>query len=403
MTDKVAPSYYYVSLSDFRGYNLTAKDSNGYSDPYFKFNFDNFEKFKSNYKSKSLNPQWKESKSFVYRTKFAIDRMKQKKLHIEVYDNDKLNADDFIGQCFTSLHTLATGPVQQDLQLYDKKENPAGRLSFKCEMSCVAKTDITLRQVKVLGLEHNTTDCHRDGTFDAYLDIKFQRDMPEYVNTIKGGKDAREEVKTAKNRAATPEFVEIRPLWTMTSLRHLLGAKIAVKVYHARMGKDPLLGSFELPVHSVITFDPKHWMDFQVPLEINGAQVGTVEGQISFNGVPRVAPMINGVRKDGDILDPEMLMSGLPLPDEVTMAPETIKSAPISIHDQPYSTNTMAYDSVNFEPQYVSRLPEEIHPGSPETAEDKPLPSFWEEKVAPDGRHYYVDHRNQRTQWNRPT
>ena len=185
-------------------------------------------------------------------------------------------------------------------------------------MSCVAKTDITLRQVwggggigiyhikglslvwkrpwkyrskfsfyylifkvKVLGLEHNTTDCHRDGTFDAYLDIKFQRDMPEYVNTvrgggdrllctliydmgclyhllfskyyiiswvfiswcfypcftsymwclyyivtqyspetndytnmltpqIKGGKDAREEVKTAKNRAATPEFVEIR-------------------------------------------------------------------------------------------------------------------------------------------------------------------------------------------------
>ena len=25
MTDKVAPSYYYVSLSDFRGYNLTAK------------------------------------------------------------------------------------------------------------------------------------------------------------------------------------------------------------------------------------------------------------------------------------------------------------------------------------------------------------------------------------------
>ena len=28
------------------------------------------------------------------------------------------------------------------------------------------------------------------------------------------------------------------------------------------------------PIH---ISQPKHWMDFQVPLEINGAQVGTVE------------------------------------------------------------------------------------------------------------------------------
>ena len=30
------------------------------------------------------------------------------------------------------------------------------------------------------------------------------------------------------------------------------------------------------------------------------------------------------------------------------------------------------------------------------------LPPGWEERVAPDGRHYFVNHYNKTTQWNRP-
>ena len=32
-----------------------------------------------------------------------------------------------------------------------------------------------------------------------------------------------------------------------------------------------------------------------------------------------------------------------------------------------------------------------------------PLPSGWEERTDGNGRMYYVDHRNRRTQWTRPT
>ena len=57
-----------VKISNLRGENLDAKDSDGKSDPFLKFNFDNFKTWKTSKISNCLNPVWNDVTEFVYRS-----------------------------------------------------------------------------------------------------------------------------------------------------------------------------------------------------------------------------------------------------------------------------------------------------------------------------------------------
>jgi len=57
-----------------------------------------------------LNPEWKESYTFEYETKFA-KKIHLKSMRVEVWDHDYFSANDFLGATEVDLHTIATGPV----------------------------------------------------------------------------------------------------------------------------------------------------------------------------------------------------------------------------------------------------------------------------------------------------
>ena len=46
--------------------------------------------------------------------------------------------------------------------------------------------------------------------------------------------------------------------------------------------------------------------------------------------------------------------------------------------------------------------PQPAYPGQPVYGQPPPLPPGWEEKIAGDGRHYFVDHNTKTTHWTRP-
>jgi Ca2+-dependent lipid-binding protein len=98
-----------LTIHLLKGMNLPAMDDNGFSDPYCKFKLGR-QKRRSKVVTRCLNPHWKEQ--FDLRMYHGDSTT----LHIEVWDRDLLQSDDFIGETCVELHTL-TQEQTHDLTL----------------------------------------------------------------------------------------------------------------------------------------------------------------------------------------------------------------------------------------------------------------------------------------------
>jgi len=139
-----------VRLYNFSAVNLPAADKNGTSDPYLKINFDSFKKLPTDPVSKTLNPVWDLDLTFVYETRYS-NKLGSKSMVIECFDKNRLLSDTFIGRVTVDLHTLASGPVNHDLQLW-MDLRPAGRIKFSVEMEQLADITVFFRDVIIHNL-----------------------------------------------------------------------------------------------------------------------------------------------------------------------------------------------------------------------------------------------------------
>ncbi|XP_069137876.1 LOW QUALITY PROTEIN: multiple C2 and transmembrane domain-containing protein 1-like [Argopecten irradians] len=85
-----------VTIVLVEGRNLVPMDNNGYSDPYVKFRL-GAEKYKSKFKTKTLNPKWLEQ----FDLRMYDDQSRN--LEITVYDHDVTGRDDFMGRAVIDL------------------------------------------------------------------------------------------------------------------------------------------------------------------------------------------------------------------------------------------------------------------------------------------------------------
>ncbi|XP_060062744.1 multiple C2 and transmembrane domain-containing protein 1-like [Ylistrum balloti] len=85
-----------VTIVLVEGRNLVPMDNNGYSDPYVKFRL-GAEKYKSKFKTKTLNPTWLEQ----FDLRMYDDQSRN--LEITVYDHDVTGRDDFMGRAVIDL------------------------------------------------------------------------------------------------------------------------------------------------------------------------------------------------------------------------------------------------------------------------------------------------------------
>ncbi|XP_059155451.1 multiple C2 and transmembrane domain-containing protein 1-like isoform X2 [Physella acuta] len=88
-----------VNIILVEGSNLVSMDDNGLSDPYVKFKLGT-EKYRSKFKSKTLNPRWLEQFDLrLFDDQTAL-------LEISVYDHDTRGKDDFMGRAVIDLSQL---------------------------------------------------------------------------------------------------------------------------------------------------------------------------------------------------------------------------------------------------------------------------------------------------------
>ena len=130
--------------------NLEAKDRNGKSDPFVKFDFDNFKKFQTPVIHENLNPIYDFELHWLYQTKYA-HTMQKKSFFMFVYDHDRFGQDDFIGKTFVDLRTLATGGQHYDLQLRNEGR-PVGRIKFTFEMAEQSTLTTNITDAKISNL-----------------------------------------------------------------------------------------------------------------------------------------------------------------------------------------------------------------------------------------------------------
>lgn len=82
------------------GADLPAGDSNGFSDPYCKFNLNGKEMYKTKIQKKTLHPAWNEYFECPIKSRIAAD------FKLTVYDWDRGDSDDLLGEATINLDLL---------------------------------------------------------------------------------------------------------------------------------------------------------------------------------------------------------------------------------------------------------------------------------------------------------
>ena len=87
-----------LAVRVIRARNLRAMDFNGFSDPYVKLQVGK-QRFKTKVVKMNLNPEWDQEFSFVVADVREV-------LKLDVYDEDLIGIDDFLGQVKVPLEDL---------------------------------------------------------------------------------------------------------------------------------------------------------------------------------------------------------------------------------------------------------------------------------------------------------
>ena len=292
-------SKFKVCVFNVKCYNLPAKDKNGFSDPYIKFNFDNFKSFETQVHKKSLNPSFELKQDFYYETRY-IQRLREKAIVIECFDKDKVGRDDFIGGCKLDLHTVATGPIHHELELRDNGK-PSGKISLDIEFVIVNDILLTIKDVQA----------------NYQLDIKSPYIKYHLLNT----KTSDYKTKICDN-GQSPSWTDFQQVTFNCPLKEFVMESLVLIIKDGKKDRDlciaqvPLLPfyDFQNKLHPFTTV-LKH-SDTQV-------QVGTIEGFIFMGDLPDLAQMVKGTHTDTGITNGEKLMENLESPDLYTSSKPT--------------------------------------------------------------------------------
>jgi len=127
VTTPVQPSYTQLTIKLLQGRGLEPKDFNGKSDPYLSI-WCGATKHKTKVVPKSLDPVWNETLVLSYSASV------KKTLEIECWDQDKLSADEFMGELHIQIDSIPVGEVvNQWYALVPSKKNK-GKVSGEIQL-----------------------------------------------------------------------------------------------------------------------------------------------------------------------------------------------------------------------------------------------------------------------------
>ncbi len=291
--------------------NLESKDSNGLSDPFVKFNFDQYKNFKTPVMKKTLNPEYEGfDLAWDYETVYA-KAFPQKSLVIIVADEDTLG-EDKIGQCIIDLRTLASGPIYYDVQLRNEGK-PTGRIKFTFEMyeECIMTSsfeEIKCTNLPLIGSDKPNT-------------------IVEVFFTGTGSEEEKTPIITTDNRKENqnPSWEAWTFVRTKSNLRLLYEGCFELKFFHKRtLGANKHFGTVKISPFKYHSFEKKFPLLVSEPIVLN--EGFTSEGQcmfeckLSYENFPEFAQLKSGICDGKNITGAVPSVWGLPHPPRIPVS-----------------------------------------------------------------------------------
>jgi len=258
---------------------------------YCVLNFDHFKKIKT----KVVKPQgenktvsWAEDVTFNYMTKYT-DRLKYKSFSIQVYAKGMLS-NEFIGATKVDLHTLLTGPISHNLQLWNQVRS-AGSVRFKLSMKQNVLLKIFFKNLAIFNLPR----------------LKSGKYPPIFLRVGTTDPKVKSKVETVlRDNTQDAEWFKVEQLRFSTTFDRLFNSDMQLAVICGGFN----FGSIKLPFASYARFQDGEEVEFQKRLEvpykfIRGPAPGPVElrGIFFYNNFPTFAQMTGGVHTDTGIED----------------------------------------------------------------------------------------------------
>lgn len=194
---------------------------------------------------------------------------------------------------------------------------------------------------------------------------------------------------------------------------------VVLKPKHKKYQKDPLVGGMVyLPIKELLTIKKNEQVTFSTELTIEGKKVADLQGQVLWEGLPRLVQMVGGVYNSKTGIHGGWVVDGAVKP--------RVKGVEIPVHNPDEKAQDAAFDQApkdtnqSLQQQDLSppvndtvaktnsddmllasdsdEGPESISP-----AVEGNLPPGWEQAKDAQGNIFYRDTVNNRTQWTHPS
>ncbi|KAM7356685.1 E3 ubiquitin-protein ligase Nedd4 isoform 4-T5 [Cochliomyia hominivorax] len=368
----------YLRIVVLNGKTLAKKDIFGASDPYVRIDLNtingdiNIDSFLTKTKKKTLNPTWNEE--FIFRVKPA-----EHKLVFQVFDENRLTRDDFLGMVEL---TLANLPTEQDGVVIEPQSYP-----LRPRRSVGAKSRIkgTLEIYHAFMHEQRETvdSTSNSGEWEHVENVSLTGTAQNTFN-INGGNELLppgwEERQDANGRTYYVNHTARTTQWERPTI---------LNTNHANVSTEAAASDFQRRFH--ISVDDS---------ETNRG--GTNEDGDQIDSGNRSQTSGSSTRRNSVEDNNAAVTEQQPATtaaDEEPLPPRW--SMQVAPNGRTFFIDHAARRTTWIDPRNGRASP---MPNQTRRVEDDlgPLPEGWEERVHTDGRVFYIDHNTRTTQWEDP-
>jgi len=323
-------------------------------------------------------------------------------------------SDDLIGSVTIDLFSLATGPSQHHLNLYNGSKQTHGMIKFEFHMRHLTDISLSFNDVKV---EQISSQDHEGCKFLVKCHGVSNIIKIEDVET-----DAVKEDAPNSRSCTFPGFTE-KLRWDQVDLPAIMCCSADFTLFRKRKMKNENLGHCSVPFSAVImrrhNANLEFFGDFKSP---QGLVVGRLKMRIAFHDLPKFCQFGGGERTDGGCTGVPILPD-MPLPEDFLnqgaaqqqpaqqQQPKPQQPAPQQyglggqntaqafLQPNKPSMQIRAGDITYKNPfGDVPKVPSPVQA----TKGTAGIPVGWERAVDSQGKVYYIDHNTRTTHWSLP-
>lgn len=249
---------------------------------------------------------------------FVKNQLESKSLKIQVFcQHDERTNKQPLGTCTVDFYTMATGPVDHNLPLFDAEKATVGRMNFSVEMVQISDVVVTLKEIHVKNLHSEEDDLF---SINPYLKYAYSKDWPAIID---GRMRATYSETIHRNPSPNYEERQLPLLKFRASLNELVKESLVMHVTHKGKITNTTLGRCNLLFRTLVdggkSFKEEDLISFKGPLNKKDSGT-TIEGRLVFKHLPVFAQMkaLSGgrmaVHNEKGIFDAMPLLTWVPKP-----------------------------------------------------------------------------------------